>query len=73
MTMKINWQEPPETYTWEQKKDILDGIRALRPVSVVAGEINWGLEWNKGKKYRFEMTYFKELERAQQTEEGIEE
>ncbi|KAK2628893.1 hypothetical protein QTJ16_001996 [Diplocarpon rosae] len=65
-TLKIGWQEPPQTYTWEQKKDILDGIRQMRPVRVEAGEINWGLSWNKGKKFRFDTQYLKELERGRQ-------
>ncbi|KAK0101500.1 hypothetical protein ONS95_006669 [Cadophora gregata] len=70
-TMKISWQEPPQTYTWEQKRDILDGVRPLRPQIVDVGEINWGLSWNKGKKYRFEVAYLKELERAQQAQNEI--
>jgi len=67
-SLKISWQEPPQTYTWEQKKDILDGVRSLRARSVDVGEINWGLSWNRGKKYRFEVAYLKELERGQQDE-----
>ncbi|KUJ10600.1 uncharacterized protein LY89DRAFT_689261 [Mollisia scopiformis] len=67
-TLKVNWQEPPQTYTWEQKKDILDGMRVLRAVKVDAGEINWGLNWNKGRKFRFEIEYLKELERGSQIE-----
>jgi hypothetical protein len=62
--LRINWQEPPQTYTWEQKKMLLDGLRPLRPIRVEVGEINWGLEWNKGRKYRFENEYLKELERG---------
>ncbi|PMD14094.1 hypothetical protein NA56DRAFT_584626 [Hyaloscypha hepaticicola] len=65
-SLRISWQEPPQTYTWEQKKDVLDGMRVLRAVKVDAGEINWGLNWNKGRKYRFEIEYLKELERARQ-------
>jgi hypothetical protein len=65
-SLRISWQEPPQTYTWEQKKDVLDGIKVLRAVRVDTGEINWGLNWNKGKKYRFEIEYLKELERARQ-------
>lgn len=67
-TLKVNWQEPPQTYTWEQKKDILDGMRVLGAVKVDAGEINWGLNWNKGKKFRFEIEYLKELERGKQVD-----
>lgn len=67
-TMKISWQEPPQTYTWEQKKDILDGVRPLRPQIVDVGEINWGLSWNKGRKYRFEVAYLKDIERGRQPE-----
>jgi hypothetical protein len=63
-SLKISWQEPPQTYTWEQKREVLDGLRAMRAVKVVAGEINWGLNWNKGRKFRFEVEYFKELERG---------
>jgi hypothetical protein len=65
-SLRISWQEPPQTYTWEQKKDVLDGIKVLRAARVDTGEINWGLNWNKGKKYRFEIEYLKELERARQ-------
>jgi hypothetical protein len=65
-SLRISWQEPPQTYTWEQKKDVLDGMRVLGAVKVDAGEINWGLNWNKGRKYRFEIEYLKELERARQ-------
>lgn len=69
--LKISWQEPPQTYTWEQKKDILNKLRGLRPLRVDVGEINWGLNWNKGKKYRFEIEYLKELERDQQVESNL--
>ncbi|PMD42562.1 hypothetical protein L207DRAFT_581222 [Hyaloscypha variabilis F] len=65
-SLRISWQEPPQTYTWEQKREVLDGMKVLRAVHVEAGEINWGLNWNKGKKYRFEIEYLKELERARQ-------
>lgn len=65
-SLKISWREPPQTYTWEQKKEVLDGLKVLRAVKVDAGEINWGLNWNKGKKYRFEIEYLKELERGKQ-------
>jgi hypothetical protein len=66
--LTISWQEPAQTYTWEQKKDVLDGLRGLSAVRVEAGQINWGLTWNKGRKYRFEVEYLKELERAWQEE-----
>jgi hypothetical protein len=66
-SLKISWQEPPQTYTWEQKREVLDGLRAMRAVKVVAGEINWGLNWNKGRKFRFEVEYFKELERGRKS------
>ncbi|KAH6677530.1 hypothetical protein B0J14DRAFT_615687 [Halenospora varia] len=65
-TLQIGWQEPPQTYTWDQKREILDGLKALRVEKVWAGEINWGLEWNRGKKYKFEADYLKELERGWQ-------
>lgn len=61
--LTIGWQEPPQTYTLEQKKEVLDGLRPLRAVRVEAGDINWGLDWNKGKKFRFDVDYLKELER----------
>jgi hypothetical protein len=65
-TLKVDWQEPPQTFSWEQKKEVLDGLRGLRAEIVEVGEINWGLDWNKGRKYRFEVEYLKELERARQ-------
>lgn len=61
--LTIGWQEPPQTYTWEQKKETLDGLRPLRAVNVKAGDINWGLDWNKGRKFTFDVNYLKELER----------
>lgn len=67
-SLRVSWQEPPQTYTWEQKKEILDGVKILRPVKVEVGEINWGLNWNKGRKYRFETEYLKSLERGRQAE-----
>jgi len=68
-SMGISWQEPPQTFTWEQKKEVLDGLRVLRAKSVVRGEINWGLNWNKGRRFRFEVEYLKELEREEQSDE----
>lgn len=65
-SLVLSWQEPPQTYTWEQKKGVLDGLRELRPNKVDAGEINWGLKWNKGRKFRFEVEYLKQLERGRQ-------
>jgi hypothetical protein len=67
-SLRIGWQEPPQTYTWEQKREVLDGLKALRTVRVEVGEINWGLNWNKGRRFRFEIEYFKELERGRQEE-----
>jgi hypothetical protein len=71
-SLRISWQEPPHTYTWAQKRVVLDGMRALRAVKVDAGEINWGLNWNKGRRYRFEIEYLKELERGKQDEVMVE-
>jgi hypothetical protein len=68
-SLLLSWQEPPQTYTWDQKKEVLDGLRGLRAVKVEAGKINWGLNWNKGRKFRFEVEYFKELEREQHEDE----
>ncbi|KAK3941199.1 hypothetical protein QBC46DRAFT_383507 [Diplogelasinospora grovesii] len=59
-TLRISWQEPPQTYTWEQKKGVLDEFRAMRPKQVEVGEINWGLNY-PGKKFRFVEDYLKEL------------
>lgn len=57
-TLRVSWQEPPQTYSWAQKREVLEGLRAMRAESVVEGEINWGLEgkgkWNRGRKYRWE-------------------
>jgi len=68
-SLRISWREPSQTYTWEQKKEVLDGLKAMNALRVDAGEINWGLDWNKGRKYRFEVEYFKELERARQEDD----
>jgi hypothetical protein len=65
-SLRISWQEPPQTYTWEQKREVLDGLREMRALKVDVGEINWGLDWNKGRRYRFEIEYLKELERVHQ-------
>lgn len=67
--MEISWQEPPQTFTWEQKKEVLDGLRAMRAVVVLPGEINWGLDWNKGRRFRFEVEYLKELARGRKEDE----
>ncbi|KAB5526288.1 hypothetical protein GE09DRAFT_467315 [Coniochaeta sp. 2T2.1] len=58
--LRISWQEPPQTYTWEQKKSVLDDFRTLRPIRVEAGEINWGLKY-PGRKFRFVEEYLGEL------------
>lgn len=70
-SLKVSWQEPPQTFSWEQKREVLDGLRGLRAESVEKGEINWGLDWNKGRKYRFEVEYLKELERGKQVDGGL--
>ncbi|PSS09209.1 hypothetical protein M430DRAFT_53741 [Amorphotheca resinae ATCC 22711] len=69
-SLKISWQEPPQTYTWEQKRDVLDGLKGMRALKVDAGQINWGLNWNKGRKFRFDVEYFRELERGRQEAAG---
>jgi hypothetical protein len=69
-TLVVNWQEPPQTFSWEQKREVLDGLRGLRAERVEKGEINWGLNWNKGRKYRFEVEYLRELERGRQVYGG---
>lgn len=69
-SLRVSWQEPPQTFTWEQKRSVLDGLRGLGAEKVEKGEINWGLNWNKGRRYRFEVEYLKELERDRQVEGG---
>lgn len=61
-TLTISWQEPPKTYTWEQKKDILDEFRVLRPELCEIADLNWGLAY-PGKKYQFHVKYLTELQR----------
>jgi len=68
-TLKISWNEPPATYTWDQKKEVLDEFRTMRPEKVDVGEINWSLKY-PGKVYRFEKKYLKELERDFTKKEG---
>ena len=65
-TLVVSWQEPPQTFSWEQKREVLDGLRGLRAERVEKGEINWGLDWNRGRKYRFEVEYLRELESGRQ-------
>ena len=60
-TLVIDWKEPPCTFTWEQKKEVLDGLRILNPDTVLAGEINWGLNY-PGRRYRFETAYIESLQ-----------
>ena len=69
-SLRVSWQEPPQTFTWEQKREVLNGLRGLRAERVEKGEINWGLNWNKGRRYRFEVDYLKELERDKQGVDG---
>jgi hypothetical protein len=71
-SLRISWREPPQTYTWEQKRAVLDGLKGLRTRTVLVGEINWGLDWNKGRRFRFEVDYFKELERGRQDDVAAE-
>ncbi|OIW26378.1 hypothetical protein CONLIGDRAFT_683365 [Coniochaeta ligniaria NRRL 30616] len=68
-TLTVSWQEPPQTYTWEQKKSVLDEFRALRAWRVEAGEINWGLKY-PGRKFRFVEEYLAELGQARGEDGG---
>ena len=43
-SLVLSWQEPPQTYVWEQKREVLDGLKGLRALKVSAGEINLGVE-----------------------------
>lgn len=67
-SLRVSWEEPPQTFSWDVKRGVLDGLKGLRAERVVKGVINWGLDWNKGRKYRFEVEYLKELERDRQIE-----
>lgn len=60
-SLTISWHEPPLTYTWEDKKAILDEMKQMRAGKVELGEINWGLKY-PGKKFQFQADYVKELE-----------
>jgi len=63
-SLRISWREPPLTYTWEQKKEVLDELRVLQPETVEVGIINWGLKKSyPGKKYQFREEYLKVLQR----------
>ncbi len=65
--LRVNWQEPSETFRWEVKREILDGLKGLGARRVVVGTVNWGLgeKWNRGRKlFRFEVGYLRELERG---------
>jgi hypothetical protein len=41
---------------WEQKREVLDELRALRPSAVKVGEITWGLQY-LGRGYKFQTEY----------------
>ncbi|KAH9204152.1 hypothetical protein DL95DRAFT_471754 [Leptodontidium sp. 2 PMI_412] len=60
-TLTVDWREPPLTFTWEQKREVLDELRLLRPSVVKAGEINWGLRY-PGRRYKFQTEYLKQLQ-----------
>lgn len=61
-TLKISWHEPPKTYTWEQKKEILDEFKVMRAQKVYLGVVNWGLSY-PGKSYKFRAEYLRDLQR----------
>ena len=61
-SLRISWHEPPKTYTWEQKKEVLDEFRIMRAELVHLGEVNWGLCY-PGKKYQFRPEYLASLQR----------
>lgn len=62
-SLEICWHEPPQTFTWEHKMQILDEFRAMKAEKVKTGCINWGLKY-PGKQYRFDQRYLKTLERG---------
>jgi hypothetical protein len=68
--LRISWYEPPKTYTWEQKRDLLDELRSLRPETAELGQLNWGLSY-PGKKYQFREEYLKELEKIAVTSQTV--
>lgn len=59
--LRVSWFEPPSTFTWAQKREILDLLKVLRSEKVEIAEINWGLTY-PGGKYAFKEQYLKELE-----------
>ena len=61
-SLRISWHEPPKTYTWEQKKEVLDEFRIMRAEMVHLGMVNWGLCY-PGKKYQFRADYLRDLQR----------
>jgi hypothetical protein len=61
-SLRISWHEPPKTYIWEQKKEVLDEFRKMRAELVYLGTVNWGLTY-PGKKYQFHAEYLKGLQR----------
>lgn len=62
----IHWHEPPKSFTWEMKRDILDEFRALRAESVELGVVNWGLvgAGYGGRKWKLRDEYLRTLERS---------
>jgi hypothetical protein len=68
-TLTVDWREPPLTFTWEQKREVLDELRVSSPSVVKAEDINWGLQY-PGRRYRFETEYLKELQNRTEREYG---
>jgi hypothetical protein len=64
--LRISWQEPPQTYTWDQKRFVLDEFRAMSAIVVEPGEINWGLRY-PGRRFRLDEDYIKTLARKPET------
>lgn len=52
---------PPSTFTWAQKREVLDLLKELKSERVEVEMINWGLKY-PGGRYAFREEYLKELE-----------
>ena len=59
-----------QTYTWRQKRTVLDEFWAMRSRRVLAGKISWELKY-PGRKFQLVNEYLRELGQVQESEEAV--